>query len=87
MQHFPFHLEKVLHMLPSHQQFGDEWVTRAIQVILRPQARSAIHQSKKTRVVSSESEREANEHTHRQVYLSLIELCILTVLQRNLEMC
>ena len=87
MQHFPFHLEKLLPMLPSHQQFGDEWVTRATQVVLRPQSRSAIHQSKKTRLVSSESERDGNEHTHRQVHLSLIELCFLTVLQRNREVC
>lgn len=57
-------MEKVL---PSPKQLGDDWVTQSTQLIIRPEARAPIHQSKKLRGVGSDDEKDIHEHTHRHV--------------------
>ncbi len=63
-QHFPSRLDKVL---PSHQPFGDDWASQAAQVILRPQTRPVNHQSKKSRIVGSDSENDSGLHMHGEI--------------------
>ena len=53
--------------LPSPKQLGDDWVTQSTQVIIRPEARPPIHQSKKLRGVGLDDEKDIHEHTHRHV--------------------
>ena len=65
--------------LSSLKRLGDDWVTQSTQVIIRPEARPPIHQSKKLRGGGLDDEKDIHEHTHRHV------TCGVTIFKENVS--